>query len=188
MRDEVCQPGPFERSYWVTPGKLLAGCYPGSPDLENAQGKLRRLVASGMRTVINLMERQETDYTGHAFVPYEHTLALLAQTIGTHVSVLRHPIRDQDIPTPQVMNAILGDIRASIERGAPVYVHCWGGRGRTGTVVGCYMLEEGLTTVSTVLGDIRKLRSNLPYQYSQQTSPETFAQQRFVLKWLSKSN
>jgi hypothetical protein len=23
---------PFNRSYWVVPGKLLAGCYPGSED------------------------------------------------------------------------------------------------------------------------------------------------------------
>src|SRR3712207_6971239 len=31
----------------------------------------------------------------------------------------------------------------SAEGGLP-YVHCWGGIGRTGTVVGCYLVEHGM--------------------------------------------
>ena len=27
----------------------------------------------------------------------------------------------------------------------PVYVHCWGGIGRTGTVVGCWLVRHGMT-------------------------------------------
>ena len=41
------------------------------------------------------------------------------------------------------MSGIL-DVLAAAERdGAPAYVHCWGGIGRTGTVVGCHQRERG---------------------------------------------
>jgi protein-tyrosine phosphatase len=34
-------------------------------------------------------------------------------------------------------------IEAGLSRGA-VYVHCWGGIGRTGSVIGCVLVDEGL--------------------------------------------
>ena len=62
---------PFPRSYWVIPGKLLAGCYPGSKDPWEATDKLTALINSGIRHVINLMEPDERDVTGLRFVPYD---------------------------------------------------------------------------------------------------------------------
>ncbi|MSR27507.1 MAG: hypothetical protein EXS06_10930, partial [Planctomycetaceae bacterium] len=38
--------------------------------------------------------------------------------------------------SPEGYDAILADIDAELAAGRPVYVHCWGGVGRTGTVVG----------------------------------------------------
>jgi hypothetical protein len=35
---------PFPRSYWVVPGKFLAGYYPGSRDSVTAQAKLKNLL------------------------------------------------------------------------------------------------------------------------------------------------
>jgi hypothetical protein len=34
---------PYPRSYWVMPGRLLAGYYPGAPDPVEAAGKLQAL-------------------------------------------------------------------------------------------------------------------------------------------------
>ena len=34
---------PFPRSYWVMPGRLLVGYYPGAPDPVEAAGKLQAL-------------------------------------------------------------------------------------------------------------------------------------------------
>ena len=177
---------PFDRSYWVVPGKLLAGCYPGAVKADEARAKLAGLVGAGIRTFVNLMEEAETDNGGRQFVPYEPTLHTVAEVQGHKVSVLRIPIHDLDVPLPGVMGEILARISSSILSGRPVFVHCWGGRGRTGTVVGCYMLQQGLATGSSVLGQIRGLRSKMPEPYSQQTSPETSAQQKFVLDWLSR--
>lgn len=34
---------PYPRSYWVVPGRLLAGFYPGAPEPVEAAGKLQAL-------------------------------------------------------------------------------------------------------------------------------------------------
>ena len=39
---------PIPDSYWVIPGKFLAGEYPGALDLDTAQMRLRRFVAAGV--------------------------------------------------------------------------------------------------------------------------------------------
>jgi protein-tyrosine phosphatase len=40
-------------------------------------------------------------------------------------------------------DAVTATIEQALERGS-VYVHCWGGIGRTGTVVGCVLADVGL--------------------------------------------
>jgi hypothetical protein len=37
---------PFNRSYWVVPGKLLAGCYPGSEDSIEEERKFKGLMGN----------------------------------------------------------------------------------------------------------------------------------------------
>lgn len=49
-------PTPFPRSYWVVPGKLLAGYYPGAKDPNEAKEKITALLNAGIRHFINLME------------------------------------------------------------------------------------------------------------------------------------
>ncbi len=55
---------PFPRAYWVEPGKLLAGEYPGAKDPGEARRKSRGLLDRGIRHVINLMEPDERDFQG----------------------------------------------------------------------------------------------------------------------------
>ena len=38
---------------------------------------------------------------------------------------------------------MLDAIDDQLENGGNVYVHCWGGKGRTGTVVGCWLIRHG---------------------------------------------
>jgi hypothetical protein len=52
---------PFARSYWVQSDKILAGCYAGSADYEEAAKKLSGLLDCGIRHIINLMEEEEKD-------------------------------------------------------------------------------------------------------------------------------
>ena len=48
-------------------------------------------------------------------------------------------------PARQAMVTILDTIDQAVADGRTVYVHCWGGVGRTGTVVGCYLVRHGRT-------------------------------------------
>jgi len=153
---------PFARSYWVVPDRLLAGSYPGSRGREEALEKLMRLLKCGVREVINLMEEDEKDHNDQDFVAYEATLRDLAGKLRVRVNCRRHPIRDGHVPPLERMIAILDDIDDAVSHGRPVYLHCWGGVGRTGTVVGCYLARHGLATGKECLERIRELRGNDP--------------------------
>ena len=89
---------PFPRSYWVRPGLLLAGCYPGAPGPREASRKLRGLLDAGIRAVVSLMEPEETDHQGRPFTPYEDHLYRLASEREIAVTCLRLPIPDQCVP------------------------------------------------------------------------------------------
>ena len=173
---------PFNRSNWVVPGKFLAGCYPGSEDQQQALQKLTGLIDSGIRTVINLMEENEFNWAGRAFEGYEKQMESIAASMGHSVSFIRTPIRDTWVPSRTEMIEILDRIDVSIEEGKPVYAHCLGGRGRTGTVVGCYLARHGLASGRNILKMIQELRKNT--EDHQMPSPETSQQVDMVLSWV----
>jgi hypothetical protein len=52
-------PKPDPNTYWVVPGKLLAGEYPGAFDSEEARRRLRRFLRAGVRHFIDLTEAGE---------------------------------------------------------------------------------------------------------------------------------
>jgi hypothetical protein len=169
---------PFERSYWVIPGLFLAGHFPGDKRPDVAETKIRNLVACGVRRIINLMEETEVDHDGDPFTDYQSVFHRLTGTAGATV---RYPIRDLDVPPRPLLSAILDDIDASVARGEPVYVHCWGGVGRTGTTVGAHLIRHGRAAGETVLEVVAELRRNDPKAFRQ--SPETAAQRALVQSW-----
>ena len=157
---------PVPESYWVVPGKLIAGKYPGAIIENEARGKVLSLVEMGITLFIDLTETEELK-------PYAH---LLPENTG-HV---RKAIRDVSIPTPELMREIQQLIAAAIAGGHVVYVHCRGGIGRTGTVVGCYLVEQGSTGQEALL-TITRLRKSIIG--SAIRSPETIEQRCFVENW-----
>lgn len=171
---------PFSRSYWVVPGKFLAGYYPGDRQKDMMKQKMADLLACGIRCVINLMEPDERDHDGLPFTDYAPVLKRLADG-GPPVACHRMPIRDLGIPSREFMVQILDCIDESLAMERPVYVHCWGGRGRTGTVVGCWLVRHGIAEGESVLEKIQELRrfdakAHWP-------SPEMPEQVRMVLSW-----
>lgn len=171
---------PLARSYWVQPGKLLAGAYPGSRNAAETIHNLTRLLDAGIRVIVNLMEADEVDHDGNLFRPYDEEFVRLGKSVGVDITVKRIPVRDLSVPTPATMNKILDRIDAAIDSSKPVYVHCWGGRGRTGTVVGCYLVRHGMEG-DKALAKIRDLRANEPTAHK--PSPETREQIEMVRSW-----
>lgn len=172
---------PFSRSYWVVPGKFLAGEYPSAPDSHAEYIKLKALLSCGIRHCINLTEVGEININGIPLRSYSETVKQIAGEQNLHATCSQFPIRDLNIPSIETMKRILDTIDASIESDNPVYIHCLGGIGRTGTVVGCYLLRHGLATRTNVFDIIEKLRINDPTSYIR--SPESEIQQHFVQNW-----
>lgn len=170
-------PLPFSRCYWVEEGGLLAGCYPGAEDIEEADAKLGGLVNAHIGTVINLMEPDETSWSGKPFRPYEDRIVELGKKLDLDINCLRFPIRDTDIPTNEEMQEILDAIDTGKSSGDGVYIHCWGGKGRTGTVVGCHLIRHGLATADNFVDVIRNLRGP---DAETGASPENNRQIQFV--------
>jgi hypothetical protein len=173
---------PFSRSYWVVRGKLLAGCYPGSENGQEAAGKLKGMLEHGIRHVINLMEPNESNREMRPFVPYEGSMKSIANSMDLEVSLERIPIRDGWVPSHGDMVAILDSVDSHVDKGKAVYVHCWGGRGRTGTVVACYLIRHGLCEASEAVGKIRDLRRFTEDQ--DEPSPESRRQCEMILSWV----
>ena len=166
--------GPIPDSYWLIPGKLLAGEYPGTYVEADTRAKLARFLDVGIRTFINLTEDRELS-------SYEHILQALSAERGIETTHIRQSIRDYSTPRERAqMVGILETIRNEIAAGRAVYVHCWGGIGRTGTVIGCWLVEQGLTG-DDALRRIAALRRGTPD--GRLRSPESDDQCRYVREW-----
>ena len=167
-------------SFWVDEGVLLAGPYPGAIDRAEAAAKLEAFLDVGITTFLDLTEAGEPSPTRIPLKPYDELLSEIATRRGITVRHVRMPIRDVSIPTAAEMEAILAFIMATIEEQNPIYVHCCGGIGRTGTVVGCLAIETGARPES-VLDDLAALRAGT--ERGTKRSPETEEQRQFVRDW-----
>ena len=170
----------LEKTWWVKKSVLLAGCFPGDIDKDKARKKLQCLLDAGVHVFISLQEPDERSPHG-PFVPYTPILEQLAQEEGVEVDFVSFPIRDNGVPSRERMTDILAEIRnAHISRRC-VYLHCWGGHGRTATVVGCWLREQGLGG-EEALERIVELRRHDPHLVSMM-SPQTSAQREMILSW-----
>jgi protein-tyrosine phosphatase len=120
---------PFPNSYWVFPGRLLAGEHPSSGAEGEIATRLQRLTGAGIDCYIDLTEEgEQPDYR---------------RLLPRHAEYLRSAIADTSVPfNVSQTRALLAAIRAALARGRRVYVHCRAGIGRTGLIVGCFLAEE----------------------------------------------
>jgi len=157
---------PIRDSYWVADG-LLAGEYPGSADPEEAERRIRTFARHGVTLFVDLT------HPGDPLEPYTRLLDAGATRVA-------HPIVDFGTTTIPHMTRILDDLDAAIERGGVAYVHCWGGIGRTGTVVGCWLMRHGLEGDDPIRR-IAELRRDV--SGASVASPQTSAQRAMVRAW-----
>jgi protein tyrosine/serine phosphatase len=164
---------PFSKCWWVT-DQLLAGpaFFAGSElaTMENVEA----LEAAGIRTVISLVgmgefnpDEDECERIGWEIVPRFQWYQGFVFPNGT-------------APDRDTMKTMLQWIDVGILGGGKVFVHCASGRGRSGTVVGCWLARHGVAQGQGVLEHLEALRTaaNLPLP-----CPETEEQRDFVRRW-----
>lgn len=162
-------PPPLSNSYWVVPGQVLAGEYPAGPDLEKTRERLQRLLDAGIECFIDLTQPEELP-------PYQDSLP-------SGIDYLRRPIQDHALPgSPEQMMRVLESITESLRAGRPVYVHCRAGIGRTGTAMGCLLVERGFSG-EQALEELNHLWQKCKRSLSWPFVPETDEQASYVRNW-----
>jgi protein-tyrosine phosphatase len=167
---------PIPESYWVLPGNFLAGGYPiSSVEEAVARQGLAAFLDAGITSFFDLTRAGELP-------AYQPILQEEANHYGIPIHYRRVNIQDKGLPSHEQMKALLDTLDAALAAGQKIYLHCWGGIGRTGTTVGCWLVRHGLT------GSQALIRLNELYRTSEQSrifprSPETDAQVKFILGW-----
>lgn len=168
-------PRPLPESYWVEPGRLLAGEYPGSASEFLTRKRIISLLQAGFDTFLDLTRPGE-------LLPYHPILEEETLLLGAQTTYRNFPIGDFGLPTPEQMTAILDTLDAALASGHKIYLHCWGGIGRTGTTVGCYLVRRGRSG-EEALRQLANWWRTVPKSARYPHSPETEAQVQFILNW-----
>ena len=160
---------PLPNSYWVIPGRVLAGEYQGGATAELTRERLSRLLAAGIDCFLDLTHP-------HEILAYETALP-------AHVQYLRRSILDHGTPTePGVMAEILDCLHRALREGRVIYLHCRAGIGRTGTVAGCLLSEQGFPG-EQALSELNRLWRQSARSELWPTVPETADQAEYVRLW-----
>ena len=144
----------------IEPGRLIAGRHPCALGAAESEGEVRALVDDGVTLFLDLTRRGELE-------PY-------ASLVSEPARYLNLPIVDFSTPTRDALVEILDEIDAELAAGGVVYVHCWAGCGRTGVVVGSWLVRHGADPGDALrrIAEARGLGC-----------PQTLEQRMFVLGW-----
>lgn len=118
-------------------GRLASCCAPGFEVSRSTH--LQKLVDAGIKTVFNLTT--DEDQLQWFEIPASE-LSSLYQRHG--IEEVRYPFLDMTAPSPELAERIVDDLETRLLAGENVAIHCIAGRGRTGTIVACLFVRQGL--------------------------------------------
>lgn len=146
-----------------------------------AETRMQALAECGITLSVSLMFPNERDHQGNEFRPYEPTLVAAAAARGRTCRCIRIPIVDGGVPSQDEMAQILDAIDGELAVGGRVYLHCWGGRGRTGTAAACWLIRHAVAASHTAVDHLQILVSHAADLF--RPTPENELQRQFVGTW-----
>lgn len=143
----------------IVQDRLIAGRHPCAWGPEHAPEEVSWLLDQRVTLFVDLTQEGELEQYAHLVPPSRH---------------VRRAIRDFSVPSPDDLIATLDLIDSELQAGGIVYVHCWAGCGRTGVVVGAWLVRHGLDPRDALarIADARGLGC-----------PQTLEQRLLVLGW-----
>ena len=168
-------PQPIPASYWLLPGRLLVGEYPGSQSRAEAMERLRRFLQAGVTCFVDLTEPRELP-SYEALLPFE-------TPDGRRVEYLREPIVDHGVPADrETMQRAIAMLDNALAAGHVVYLHCRAGVGRSAMVAGCWLASRSART-SDALDELQRCWRQSARSAQWDEVPETAEQVAYVLDW-----
>ena len=144
----------------IKENRLVAGRHPCALGAEEARDAVGDLLERGVTLFVDLTQEGELER-------YDHLVPASARYV-------RCPIRDFSVPARDDLVTTLDVIDSELGAGGLVYVHCWAGCGRTGVVVGSWLVRHGLDP-REALERVAKERGA--------GCPQTLEQRLVVLDW-----
>ncbi len=131
------------------------------------------MLATGITDFYDLTEAYE-------LTSYLPLLQKLAKAQGRTITYQRFPITNVDVPDAATLEAVSAALNKTVTAGRKAVVHCWGGVGRTGTVLEYFLVRAEQLNGTAALNKIAKEWQGVAKRDRKPHSPETAAQCRLV--------
>ena len=140
---------------WLVDGKIAGHSAPESDD------DLHYLKSMGIKALVRMAEIEKARVT-----------PIQLKRLG--FTDCHEPVADFTPPDQSQIDRMITFIRKSVSEGRPTGVSCGAGIGRTGTILTCYLVQNGLTADQAIEQMIRKRGTDIE-THDQKEAVRTYA-------------